>query len=167
MTTPLPSGVYVIRHVATQTVVDLSAGSSDDNTPVQAWHFLNFDDVYAYDQFWYILRVPGRSYPTYTINNLKSGTVLEIAGGSSDNGTQAQCSAAITDLNDPHIIKQYWLFDNQSSNTYAIMNTDSGTTLDLSNGGSADGTKIQGWQFQPGNTNQVWAFERRTNPEGN
>jgi hypothetical protein len=53
------------------------------DTPVQAWHFLNFDDVWAYDQFWYIQRVPGVSSAIYTVNNIKSGTVLEIAGGQS------------------------------------------------------------------------------------
>jgi hypothetical protein len=50
-------------------------------TPAQGWEQLSFDDPSAYDQFWFVQPVPGAG--TYTLSNLKSGTVLELSNGQS------------------------------------------------------------------------------------
>jgi len=158
------AGVYLIRNTATSTVVDLSAGDSTNGTPAQGWEQHPFDHPFAYDQFWFVQPVPGAG--TYTLSNLKSGTVLELSNGNSANGTQAQGWVRLTDPGDPAIHNQEWSFILVAASTYRLVNVRSGTALDLSNGGSANGTKLQGWEILEPDTNQHWFIERRTTPEG-
>jgi hypothetical protein len=49
-------------------------------TKTQGWQQLPFDSPFTYDQFWYILPVPGVA-STYVLYNLKSGTVMDLAQG--------------------------------------------------------------------------------------
>jgi len=161
----LQPGVYLIRNLATQTVVDLSSGSSTNGTQVQGWHQHPFDHGDAYNQLWYIQPIPGAG--SYTLYNLKSGTVLDLSDGGSAEGTQVQGWVRHTDPTMPDIHNQEWFFKQVENNIYNIVNVRSGTSLHLSGGCSADGTKIQGWPTQPGNPNQMWKVEHRISPKGN
>jgi len=161
----IPVGVYVLTNVASSTTMDLSSGSNGNGTPVQGWQQLSFDNVSAFDQFWFIQPVVGAS--TFTLYNLKSGTVLELSNGSSADGTQAQGFVRITDPSDPAIHNQEWdIVPLPGGVAFRLINVRSGTSLDLSNGGSSNGTKIQGWQTQEGNLNQEWILQHRTSPQG-
>ena len=50
-------------------------------TPVQGWRQLSASNGSAYNQFWYLIPVPGTD--KYTLYNLGAGTVLEISNGQS------------------------------------------------------------------------------------
>jgi len=162
----IPVGVYVLSNVASSTVMDLSNGNSANGTHVQGWQMLSFDSVYAFDQYWFIQPVPG-SHDTYTLYNLKAGTVLELSNGNSANGTQAQCWARVADPSDPAIHNQEWhIVPLPGGSAYRLVNVRAKTSLDLSNGGTANGTKLQGWVSEDKNPNQEWHLQRRTTPEG-
>jgi len=161
----IPVGLYVLRNVGSGTVVDLSNGNSANGTHVQGWQLVSFDNTYAFDQFWFIQPVPGTNN-TYTLYNIKAGTVLELSNGNSANGTQAQCWARVADPNDPAIHNQEWHITSVGGSAYRLVNVRAGTSLDLSNGGTANGTKVQGWAASEGNPNQEWLLQHRTTPQG-
>ena len=50
----------------------------------------------------------------------------------------------------------------QNNGLYVIMNVRSRTVFDLNDGGSGNGTKVQGWDFSYNSAgeNQVWQFQR-------
>jgi hypothetical protein len=48
-------------------------------TQIQGYTGQDSDGVYAYDQFWFIAQIPNST--TYTIYNLRTGTVVDLANG--------------------------------------------------------------------------------------
>lgn len=50
-------------------------------TRIQGWQVLPHDSAYLWDQYWFIEHVPGQQY--YVITNIKSGTVVDLQGGTS------------------------------------------------------------------------------------
>jgi len=95
----------------------------------------------------------------YTIRNRGSGTFLDLTAGNSADGTpvhgwQDEGSDAISGFN------QRWLVTLVDGNpgVYKLHNLRGGTFLDLSDGGSANNTKIQGWNGTSNdqNENQYW-----------
>ncbi|GAB1192716.1 hypothetical protein APSETT444_001911 [Aspergillus pseudonomiae] len=84
----LPSGLYVIRNVATDTVVDLSGAHRQDGTPAVGWHFHD-----AKHQKW---QIASAGHNQFFILNDATGTyltaanpsqVLDLSESDSKNGT--------------------------------------------------------------------------------
>jgi hypothetical protein len=96
----------------------------------------------------------------YTIKNVASGTVLDLDNGKSANGTKCQGWEAYPKSELTY--DQQWLIsDVQGSvGVYTLRNLRGGTYLDLSNGSSTDGTKVQGWEAASSANvkNQQWTI---------
>ncbi|KAG8895459.1 hypothetical protein FRB99_000576 [Tulasnella sp. 403] len=49
-----------------------------------------------------------------------------------------------------------WFIEKRASGGYYIRNAGSGKAMDLNDGKKDDGTRVQGYHFSPGNSNQCW-----------
>lgn len=76
---------------------------------------------------------------TYTISNVGTGCVVDIAGGGSANGTNVQVWAG----NDTPA--QKWNVKNVGDGWYSIENVRIRSALDVNGGGAASGTNVQIW----------------------
>ncbi|EPS97703.1 hypothetical protein FOMPIDRAFT_82435 [Fomitopsis schrenkii] len=96
----------------------------------------------------------------YFIQNLGTGTVLDLDNGSSANGTKVH-GYQKRDLSDNWVPAQLWVVSQiGDSSLYTIENANSRTNLDLTGSNAADGTPIIGSQATPDAENQRWAILR-------
>ncbi|KAJ7892630.1 ricin B lectin domain-containing protein [Mycena leptocephala] len=100
----------------------------------------------------------------YMITNQRTGTAVDLSGGEPVNGTMVQGWQRIASQN-RWLWDQYWLVQPVPGDiTYTLCNISSGTVLELSNGGSVNGTQAQCWTrarnpFDPAAHNQEWRFD--------
>lgn len=132
------SGIYEIRSVKEESsALDVTSGSRDDGARIQLY---TANDTKAqrfrfdYDE----------DKGTYTITNVNSGKVLSVSGGAANRG-------AIVDQESPNgSLAQQWIVCEQEDGSVVIMSAldsdvESGLVLDLQNGSTANGTKLQTW----------------------
>ena len=84
-------------------------------TRVQGWQQLPHDSTFLWDQYWFIEHVPGQT--SYTITDIKSGTVVDLAGGKQTNGTDVQ-GWERHPPSDPAAPNQEWYITSVSSGVY-------------------------------------------------
>jgi len=97
----------------------------------------------------------------YFIQNIGTGTVLDLDGGSSANSTKVQ-GFTKRELSDSWVPAQLWVISSVGGGQYTIENTNSRTFLDLTDGNVANGTRLIGYQAT-GNPNQCWIITRNSN----
>ncbi|KAI0090541.1 ricin B-like lectin [Irpex rosettiformis] len=146
-------GVYFIQNIGTNTVLDLTNGSSANSTKVQGYAKRELSDPWAPAQLWIIAPVSGND-PLYTIQNTNSRTYADLTGSNVASGTPI---IGYQGTGNPN---QHWVFSlNADKSAYVIRNQSTGTFIDLLNGGSANGTAVNGWAGEgatTGNTHQLW-----------
>ncbi|GJE91459.1 ricin B-like lectin [Phanerochaete sordida] len=153
MASTIQPGIYWIQNIATGTVLDLSNGSPDKNTKVQAWQKRELHDYWVSAQLWIVTSV-GEN--TYVFQNANSRTYAELGGG--DNQTPIVANAGTGGKNQQWVVTR-----NKNGTSYVIQNVQYNTFVDLYNGGNANGTAVNGWQGSgpaTENTNQLWNFVR-------
>ncbi|KAI0076829.1 ricin B-like lectin [Panus rudis PR-1116 ss-1] len=95
--------------------------------------------------------VPG----VYFIQNLGSGTVLDLVYGSSQNGTKVEGHAK-WELGERWCPVQLWIVaKDKDGSTYVIQNASGGTYMDLKNGSSSKDTPVICYEHS-GNSTQKW-----------
>ncbi|KAI0092323.1 ricin B-like lectin [Irpex rosettiformis] len=93
----------------------------------------------------------------YRIQNLSSGTVLDLTDGSSTDGTRIQ-GFAERELTDVWVPAQLWVVALVSgTNIYTIQNACSRTYVDISGGSFNDGTPLVGFEGTS-KSEQRWAL---------
>ncbi|KAF5384469.1 hypothetical protein D9757_006399 [Collybiopsis confluens] len=135
-------GAYFIHNERVPIAVDLNnAGATANGTTVVAWEqkwWDNANDFNASNQLWLIKPVPNAA-DTYTVQNIKGGTFLDLQGGSSADQTP------IVGWEGNNGDNQKWIIKKDISGAYRFQNVASKTFMDLYGGGSANGTRIYGW----------------------
>lgn len=89
---------------------------------------------------------------TWKIVNRATGEVLEVEGGSTNNGANISTGA------DEDALHQKWLFSRDRSGYYSIINAKSRKTADDFNWSLENGGNIAQWDYF-GNLNQIWWIE--------
>jgi len=97
----------------------------------------------------------------YTIQCRASDTFADLYGGNPADGTPVNGWQDMGGNPDGSAFNQRWLVSpvDGQPDVYTLHNLHSGTFLDLSGGGSANGTRIQGWEFL-NNRNQQWKISK-------
>lgn len=98
--------------------------------------------------------IPG----VYYIQNVATNNVMELPGGSATDGTNVvgHTKRALSDTEMP---SQLWIVNQVgTSDAFTILNTRSGSLMDLSGGKFADGTPIIGYRENDGK-NQNWIIQ--------
>ncbi|KAF8148953.1 ricin B lectin domain-containing protein [Mycena galopus ATCC 62051] len=127
-------------------------------TKVQGWEALPANHILLPDQLWKVQYTGKPGIDSYTISNLKSGTYLENKGGNVNNGAPFTSSRWAVAGGQTTTDQEWELIKTSANGYYKIRNVASQTYLDLDSGSSKNGTKVQSWQGQDGNENQLWAF---------
>jgi len=97
----------------------------------------------------------------YFIQNLGTGTVMDLENGSSTNGTKVQ-GYQKRELSDPWVPAQLWVISKVGKdNVYTIENTNSRTFMDLTGSNVQNNTPIIGFEAT-GNPNQQWKIIRNS-----
>ncbi|KAF5346630.1 hypothetical protein D9757_013559 [Collybiopsis confluens] len=154
-------GAYFIRNARVPIVIDLNGGLTANGTRVTSWaqtEWANATQFSAANQLWLITPVPQTS-DTYTVQNIRSGTFLDLSGSNSNNRTP------ITGWANNNSNNQRWVIRTDRSGFYKFQNVASSTFMDLLNGGTANGTLITGWSGQWDATgesshHQQWSLQR-------
>ncbi|EJF58729.1 hypothetical protein DICSQDRAFT_172744 [Dichomitus squalens LYAD-421 SS1] len=94
----------------------------------------------------------------YFIQNIGTGTVADLANGSSDNGTKVQ-GYSKRELNDPSASAQLWIITRVEHDEYTIRNANSCKYMDIKGGTTVDSTPVVACQGT-GHRNQRWAIKR-------
>ncbi|EGN91712.1 carbohydrate-binding module family 13 protein [Serpula lacrymans var. lacrymans S7.3] len=153
----LTRGIYSITNGYTPVAMDLGMGDPGNGTPVTGWQKHALSDAGCLCQLWYLKPYNGEA-DTFTIQNLRGGTYLDLSNGSRDNGTRIM-GFQRTGENQVWIIRQV-----PGTMFYKIQNRHSQTFVDLKDGLDANGTEIRGWQGDwPDiyySRNQLWSFQR-------
>ncbi|KAK0622434.1 hypothetical protein B0T14DRAFT_513868 [Immersiella caudata] len=163
MTTIVDGAVYRITNIRVPgSSLELAGGNPDNGTVAQIWNTNKSSQGY-YNQIWVVRKLagatPGQPDPYYFCN-LRSGTCLDLRGGSSDNCTKLQGfgwdsnNTAASNIN-----RLFWL-NPKGDNVFTIINVKSGTAVDLRKGDSSNGTDVIGYCAQECNKNQLWVFQR-------
>ena len=92
---------------------------------------------------------------TYKIEANHSGLVLDVAGGSTRNGTN------VSQWTDHGGSNQRWTFEN-AGNGYVYIRSALGTYLDVAGGRTANGTNVQTYSLIEGNETQMFKLEKVT-----
>jgi len=98
----------------------------------------------------------------YTIQCRASATFADLNGGNPADGTPVFGWQDMSSNPDGGAFNQRWLVslvDGQPG-VYTLQNLHGGTYLDLNGGGTANGTRIQGWEFIPKDINQQWKISK-------
>jgi hypothetical protein len=144
--TALPAsaaGFVPVRHAVTGRCVDVRGKSTERGAVIQQWSCTGNSN-----QQWLRNPVSGG----FQLIGQGSGLCLDIRTGTSTipNGTPLQlwdCPfSAVWQLRDPF------------GNTGQYFNPDTGKCIDLADGSSADGAKIQMWDCIANDTNQLWTM---------
>ncbi|KAJ7621269.1 ricin B lectin domain-containing protein [Roridomyces roridus] len=150
----LTGHVYTLRCEAySNRMLDLAAGNSNNGTAVIGYHPETLHPN-AFNQFW-ILTLIGGTTDVYTVQNLRSGTYLDVVGGNKKNGT----AIVGYSWNRPNNPNQYWrVYECEWNGRHRLQNIASGTFLDLPN--PADFHKVHAWSKQDNNPHQMWNLVR-------
>ena len=143
-TKTIDDGYYIISSALDKNkVLDISAASIYAGANVQIW-----DNVDVNQQKFYI-KYDGSGY--YTIKNVKSGKLLDVANGKTERGTNVwQWTSNGTDA-------QKWVIQ-KSENYYNIISKLSGINLEVAEGKIQNGSNVQ--INMPSNSlNQKFRFE--------
>ncbi|KAF9873779.1 hypothetical protein CkaCkLH20_08889 [Colletotrichum karsti] len=142
--------IYAVMNIASKTVLDLDDGKGGNNVNVSGW-----DPAFptaAQNRLWKF----ERHGDFWKLFNYKSGTALTMQNGASGNGTPVVGSESFDSD------RQLWRFALNSVSKkppfFRITNKESGTVVDLNDGGSGNGTKIQGWDNNTNTRNQEWVL---------
>ena len=88
---------------------------------------------------------------TFKIVNVKSGKLLDVSGGSKENG------ATVLQWRDTGADNQHWKFVKLNDGSYKIENVNSGKALDVERASLDDGASVHQWAFTgEGGANQKW-----------
>jgi hypothetical protein len=120
-------------------VLDVTAGSALEGTPIQQWRYLANPQ-----QLWVLIPVK-----RYQILNAWSGKTLDVTGGSTENGALIQQWAANGNK------QQQWQLIPVGSGYYAVLNYLTGKVLDVYGLSTSNGAFIQQWKYLQG-LNQQW-----------
>ncbi|KAJ7692750.1 ricin B lectin domain-containing protein [Mycena rosella] len=161
---PIFQGNYTITNFRTKTRIDLDGGNKANGTKVHGWTSLTPEATEYPNQVWKIQYTDKNGVDSYTISNVGSGTYLEIKDGNGTDGTPGTCSEK--GAGDKTATYQEWEFTKiDPTGCYKVRNSATQNYLDIDNGSTADGAKIQGWWGElDGNENQLWAFEQASLP---
>ncbi|KAK4232988.1 ricin B lectin domain-containing protein [Achaetomium macrosporum] len=165
-----PGYIYRIRNrTSPNLILELSNGSSEDGTQAQGWSPVNSGNAF-FNQIWLLTQITiatgqggdstdgPRATQAWTLQEIKSGTFLDLSQGGTKRGTKIQgWEGPAPGQQNPN---QDWLLVPASDNGYQIINARANLAVDLSQGGSKDGTPVWGWTPDAGNTNQIWDFEQ-------
>lgn len=87
----------------------------------------------------------------FKIVNVNSGKLLDVSGGSTENG------ATVLQWQDTGAANQHWKFVKLSDGSYKIENVNSGKALDVERASLEDGASVHQWDFTgDGGSNQKW-----------
>lgn len=150
-------GVYYIQNLGTNTVLDLTNGSTSNDTPVQGWEKRQLNDPWVPAQLWII--APVGNNPACTVENATGRTFLDVKAGASANGTPVVGNASSGGAS------QHWVFTASNSNksAFIISNASTNTVVDLKDGNKANGATVQAWANDGAattNPNQLWHVTR-------
>ncbi|KAI0806253.1 ricin B-like lectin [Irpex lacteus] len=95
---------------------------------------------------------------TYFIQNIRTGTVLTLNGGSPVDGTNVEGTAK-RELSDVWVPAQLWILTKTDSNTYAVQNGNSRTYLAVTDGYPGGGMPVIGSRPTGVDTDR-WTFVR-------
>ncbi|KAI1173110.1 ricin B lectin domain-containing protein [Nemania sp. FL0916] len=133
--------MYRLRLKGIGYVHDLSGGYSADRTPALAWSEHSIRE--GRNQLWWLENREGSE--GYTIHSVETGTVLDLSGGASGDGTPIWGFKSHGGRN------QQWKMDTVADDYQKITNVASGTVMDA----SITPTKVTGWKYS-GAANQQW-----------
>lgn len=151
---PLPGGLYILTNKMSRTVLDLNGGGSSGGTRCTGFS-RNTNDCIDH-QLWIIEH--NASNNTYTIQNLRGGTYLDLQGGKRDNGSQVTCYPR--SLADGTRKNQEWRIIEQASDEHKIRCTRTNTYLEISGGNTSNGTNATCSAKVDGGDHQLWSVER-------
>lgn len=152
--TPVVDGVYIIHSAAnTNKAVAIAGDASANGTKIHLW------DTVA-DKHRFIIRSQGDG--TYTIQSLLTGKFLDPTTTKNEQATIWE--GLSYDSGDPDSNHRRWKFRQNGDGTVSIISAatdaNNGQFLDLHNGKTDNGTRIQTWQ-ENGNIAQRWVLERQ------
>ena len=102
---------------------------------------------------------------TVTITNIGTGTYVDLSGGSTIDGTKIQGWSNA--LSGDYQKNQCWRFekDDNVPNAWKITNANGVLCMTLSrNGSNADGTPIEGWQYDASRRSSKWVYLKTVQP---
>ncbi|KAJ7785044.1 hypothetical protein DFH07DRAFT_786576 [Mycena maculata] len=156
----LPEGIYSVTNSRRSVVMELAHGGSANGTPVQAWANAGPADMANLNQLW-LVQLTSSGY--YSFRNLRGGTYMELCGGNSANHTE-MFGYESQGLNGGTSANQEWEVI-QAEGFYKIRNRKSQTYVNLSGGGSSNGTQIMGFADTTGTSgeqDELWKFTLRS-----
>ncbi|KAF2964612.1 hypothetical protein GQX73_g8968 [Xylaria multiplex] len=148
---PLDGAIVSFINYGTGTALDLSEGSSRNETPIIGYKFHGHTN-----QQWRLQRVDSSTvWPTWKLINVASATVVDLYGGGSNNG-----NPIIGQVNQADNMNQLWYLVSADplGRVVKIQNIRTGTYVNLLDGSVADGTKVTGYagSVQDKNSHQLW-----------
>lgn len=154
----LPRDVYTIRNKGSGTFTDLSGGSNTNGAQVQGWEDEGASASFSFNQRWLITPVNGTP-GAYKMQNLHSGTFVDLSNGSPSNDTKVQgWEGSVNDTNK----NQQWVISGaEVAGFWRVQNVASGTYMNLLDITPNDGTPIVGWEHF-NNDNQLWTIQPAT-----
>ncbi|KAE8332756.1 ricin B lectin domain-containing protein [Aspergillus sergii] len=143
-----PSGLYIIRNVATDTVVDLTGAHRQDGTPAVGWHYHD-----AKHQKW---QIASAGHNQFFILNDATGTYL-TADAQPTGGVVLTTGSLVSPTNK----RARWTIESaETKHAYTIRSVADPThVLDLSFSDSKNGTPILIYSDY-GTKNQQWILEQ-------
>ncbi len=137
-------GTYMIKSALNSTSM-IALNKSDRNAVL--WHYeyqLNFDFDFKYDENKKAYRIINRWDPTRALG--WDGVSINVFGMGLDASKD----------------EQYWIIKRAGQGYVNIFNKKNGTVLDVTGGGTANGTNINVWGLVPGERNQQFKLIQRS-----
>ncbi|KAE8374396.1 ricin B lectin domain-containing protein [Aspergillus bertholletiae] len=153
---PFPSGLYIIRNIATNTVIDIIRAQQQDNSPAVGWHFHD-----AKHQKW---QLASAGHDQFFILNNETGAYL-TADAKPTGGVVLTTGSLVSPTNK----RARWTIES-AKEKHAHMHgnsirsvADPSQVLDLSHSDSKNGTPILVYPDH-GTKNQQWVLEQLDAP---
>jgi hypothetical protein len=159
MTTIFADGAIVsLLNYGTGSALDLDNGRTTNGTNVIGWQYHG-----GKNQQWRLRKVAfSGAWSTWKLENVQSGTLLDLTEGNRGNGTRIQGWSGSTTSADNK--NQLWrlVTADTGGRVVIIQNIGTGTLVDLKEGNNRNGTQVQAWEgrVENQNPNQLWRVLR-------
>ncbi|KAJ7261516.1 ricin B lectin domain-containing protein [Mycena rebaudengoi] len=165
----LAEGIYSIVSCKAPTCIDLQDGCSDDGTPVRVWQQTSFSGTRVYqetfpsnrcdprprDQLWLVRNTTAGHY---SLQNLRSGTYLDLWDGNSANGTKIVGHRPMGPNGTP-AANQQWEITASGGFYRKVRNAATQTYMNLLGSYIHDGNPVHGWEYTVEEEDALWRFE--------